>query len=102
MKIFLNRLRNTANHPTVSISDRLPRVRFFILRINPAKDLAGVRRKTMKLNETAISGVFEAVPQVFGDNRGWFYESYSKKKYEELGRNERRGRKSRLDLNPRK
>ncbi len=39
----------------------------------------------MTLNETAISGVFEIEPKVFGDNRGWFYESYSKEKFEKLG-----------------
>ena len=39
----------------------------------------------MKLNETAIEGVYEIEPKVFGDNRGWFYESYSKEKLENLG-----------------
>ncbi len=39
----------------------------------------------MTLNETAINGVFEIEPRVFGDNRGWFYESYSKEKFEKLG-----------------
>ena len=39
----------------------------------------------MTLNETAVNGVFEIVPKVFGDNRGWFYESYSKEKFEKLG-----------------
>lgn len=39
----------------------------------------------MKLNETAIKGVFEAEPQVFGDNRGWFCETYSKKEFEKVG-----------------
>ncbi len=39
----------------------------------------------MKLNETAIAGVYEIEPKVFGDNRGWFYESYSKEKLENLG-----------------
>ena len=39
----------------------------------------------MTLNETAISGVFEIEPKVFGDNRGWFYESYSKAEFERLG-----------------
>ena len=36
----------------------------------------------MMLNETAVNGVFEIEPKVFGDNRGWFYESYSKEKFE--------------------
>lgn len=39
----------------------------------------------MTLNETAINGVFEIEPNVFGDNRGWFYESYSKAAFERLG-----------------
>lgn len=39
----------------------------------------------MNLNRTAIDGVFEIEPRVFGDNRGWFYETYSKKVFEELG-----------------
>ncbi len=39
----------------------------------------------MTLNETAINGVFEIEPKIFGDNRGWFYESYSKDKFEKLG-----------------
>ncbi len=39
----------------------------------------------MKLTETAIEGVYEIEPKVFGDNRGWFYESYSKEKLENLG-----------------
>ncbi len=39
----------------------------------------------MTLNETAVNGVFEIEPKVFGDNRGWFYESYSKQEFERLG-----------------
>lgn len=39
----------------------------------------------MTLTETAVNGVFEIEPKVFGDNRGWFYESYSKEKLEKLG-----------------
>jgi len=41
----------------------------------------------MKLNETAINGVFEIEPQVFGDNRGWFCETYSKRELEKFGIN---------------
>lgn len=41
----------------------------------------------MKLIETAINGVFEIEPQVFGDNRGWFCETYSKRELEKLGIN---------------
>lgn len=39
----------------------------------------------MTLTETAVNGVFELEPKVFGDNRGWFYESYSKQEFERLG-----------------
>ncbi len=41
----------------------------------------------MKLIETKIDGVFEIVPLVFGDVRGWFCETYSKKEFEKLGVN---------------
>lgn len=39
----------------------------------------------MKKTETGIKDLFLIEPQVFGDNRGWFMESWSKKKFEELG-----------------
>ena len=39
----------------------------------------------MKATETQLSGVFVVEPQVFGDNRGWFMETYSKIKFDELG-----------------
>lgn len=53
------------------------------------KDRAGVWKVIwiMKLNETAINGVFEIEPQVFGDNRGWFCETYSKRELEKFGIN---------------
>lgn len=41
----------------------------------------------MKLSETAIIGVFEVEPQIFGDNRGWFCETYSKREFEKIGIN---------------
>ena len=34
----------------------------------------------MKLKETKLEGVYIIEPQVFGDARGWFMETYSKKK----------------------
>lgn len=34
---------------------------------------------------TKIEGCYEIEPKVFGDNRGWFYESYSKAVFAELG-----------------
>ena len=39
----------------------------------------------MKLIQTEIDGVFEIEPKVFGDNRGWFYGSYSKEEFSRLG-----------------
>ena len=34
----------------------------------------------MKVTETKLPGVLIVEPQVFGDSRGWFMETYSKKK----------------------
>lgn len=39
----------------------------------------------MKIIETPLKEVRIIEPQVFGDNRGWFYESYSYKKLKDLG-----------------
>ncbi|MBR6334736.1 MAG: dTDP-4-dehydrorhamnose 3,5-epimerase family protein, partial [Clostridia bacterium] len=39
----------------------------------------------MNLTETGIKGVYLIEPAVFGDNRGWFYESYSALKFAQLG-----------------
>lgn len=39
----------------------------------------------MKIIETGIPEVKIVEPDVYGDHRGWFYESYSKKKLAELG-----------------
>lgn len=35
--------------------------------------------------ETGIDGLFVIEPKVFGDRRGWFMESWSKRKFEEIG-----------------
>ena len=35
--------------------------------------------------ETSIEGVYVVEPTVFGDNRGYFMETYSKKEFEEIG-----------------
>lgn len=35
--------------------------------------------------ETPLDGAFIIEPQVFGDVRGWFYESYSKQKMHDIG-----------------
>ena len=39
----------------------------------------------MKRIETGIDGLFVVEPEVFGDHRGWFMESWSKRKFEEIG-----------------
>ncbi len=39
----------------------------------------------MKKIETNLQGVFIIEPQVFGDSRGYFMETYSKKVFEEMG-----------------
>ena len=39
----------------------------------------------MKLTKTSLNDVYIIEPQVFGDNRGWFMESYSQAKFTELG-----------------
>ena len=39
----------------------------------------------MKKIETPLDGAFIIEPQVFGDVRGWFYESYSKQKMHDIG-----------------
>lgn len=41
----------------------------------------------MTINKTAIEGVFEIELRVFGDQRGWFCETYSQKAFEEMGIN---------------
>ena len=39
----------------------------------------------MNVIETKLPGVFIIEPKVFGDHRGFFYESWQKKRYEECG-----------------
>jgi dTDP-4-dehydrorhamnose 3,5-epimerase len=39
----------------------------------------------MKVTTTAIEGLLIIEPRVFPDDRGYFYESYNKKKFEEAG-----------------
>ena len=41
----------------------------------------------MKVIETNLKNVFVIEPQVFGDERGWFMESWSKKNFETAGLN---------------
>lgn len=41
----------------------------------------------MNVIKTAIEGVYILEPRVFGDNRGWFMESYSEKIMKEHGLN---------------
>lgn len=39
----------------------------------------------MKVIETGFPGLFELEPRVFEDARGYFYESYSKSQFEQIG-----------------
>jgi dTDP-4-dehydrorhamnose 3,5-epimerase len=39
----------------------------------------------LKVTETRLKGVFVVEPQVFGDARGWFMESWSQQKFEDAG-----------------
>src|SRR3989344_5262497 len=41
----------------------------------------------MKITQTKIKGVLIIEPDIFEDNRGWFFTSYSKKKLSEFGIN---------------
>ncbi|TXE12991.1 dTDP-4-dehydrorhamnose 3,5-epimerase [Seonamhaeicola algicola] len=38
----------------------------------------------MQVEETYLKGCFVITPKVFGDDRGYFYESFNAKKFEEL------------------
>jgi len=39
----------------------------------------------MKVTETKLQGVLILEPDVFGDDRGWFFESYNKEKIKQIG-----------------
>jgi len=39
----------------------------------------------IKIIETSIEGLYELEPQVFGDDRGYFFESFRKEELEKLG-----------------
>ena len=39
----------------------------------------------MDVEKTRIEGAIVLTPKVFGDNRGWFMESYSKRTLAEVG-----------------
>ncbi|WP_420384973.1 dTDP-4-dehydrorhamnose 3,5-epimerase [Roseivirga sp.] len=39
----------------------------------------------MKIIETGFNGLYELEPNVFGDKRGYFFESYRREVYQELG-----------------
>ena len=39
----------------------------------------------MTKEKTALEGVYIITPQVFGDNRGWFCETYTAQKFHEIG-----------------
>lgn len=42
-------------------------------------------RDMMEIIKTKFEGVYILEPNVFGDHRGWFMETYSKDKFKELG-----------------
>jgi len=39
----------------------------------------------MKITETSIDGLIIVEPKIFNDDRGYFYESYNKSKFKEIG-----------------
>ena len=39
----------------------------------------------MEVIKTDFEGLYVVEPKVFGDNRGWFFESYTKERYESFG-----------------
>ena len=39
----------------------------------------------MKFTKTELDGVYLAEPEVFGDHRGFFMESWSKRVFEDAG-----------------
>lgn len=39
----------------------------------------------MEVIKTDFEGLYVIEPKVFGDNRGWFFESYTKERYESFG-----------------
>jgi dTDP-4-dehydrorhamnose 3,5-epimerase len=39
----------------------------------------------MKITETSIEGLIIIEPRIFNDDRGYFYESYNKAKFKEIG-----------------
>lgn len=41
--------------------------------------------RTMKIIETPIKGLVEIEPTIFGDHRGYFYESYNKEAFHKAG-----------------
>ena len=39
----------------------------------------------MKIHRTEFDGLIYLEPKIFGDSRGWFYESWNKERYSEIG-----------------
>ena len=39
----------------------------------------------MKVNKTPLDGLLLIEPKIFRDTRGWFYESYTRRRYSEHG-----------------
>ena len=70
-----------AKRHTDNICKKSPKGKFFT-RLATNKILGDVH---MKVTKTAIAGVVILEPQVFGDHRGFFMESWNKKQMEAAG-----------------
>ncbi len=55
------------------------------MRYGIIKTLKNIEKKNMKVIKTKIEGLLIIEPQVFGDERGFFVETYNKKRYQEVG-----------------
>ena len=52
---------------------------------DPHPILARIREKSMTKETTNLEGVLLITPQVFGDHRGWFCETYTAEKFSQIG-----------------
>jgi dTDP-4-dehydrorhamnose 3,5-epimerase len=57
----------------------------FVINSNNSNNSNNKEVKKLKLVKTKLEGVLIIEPDVFGDSRGFFMESYSKQKFQELG-----------------
>jgi dTDP-4-dehydrorhamnose 3,5-epimerase len=39
----------------------------------------------MQIKQTGIDGLLEIIPEIYGDNRGWFFEFYKENSFQQLG-----------------